>query len=141
MENMETTRAEEDMDQEVSLRCEAGRWVGDRRTCRGELFRILFPRMEELLLSFFPAPRPNFKCYLSNKSQLILFHTNNHFNIASRESVGLTRASLVITSLLLHTTRTYQIMGSKPIKIKPLSEAYSQFIFIQHSCFCLKGIG
>ena len=45
---METNRDEEDMDREVSLRCEAGHWVGDRRTCRGELFRILFPRMEEL---------------------------------------------------------------------------------------------
>ena len=65
MENMETTRDEEDMDQEVNLRCEAGRWVGDRRTCRGELFRILFPRMEELLLSFFPAPHSDYVIILN----------------------------------------------------------------------------
>ena len=44
MENTELTEAMETIrEEEVSLRCEAGRWVGDRRTCRGELFRILFP--------------------------------------------------------------------------------------------------
>ena len=48
MENTELTEAmENNREEEVSLRCEAGRWVGDRRTCRGELFRILLPCMEE----------------------------------------------------------------------------------------------
>ena len=66
MENTELTEAmENNREEEVSLRCEAGRWVGDRRTCRGELFRILLPCMEELLLSFFPIPRCNYVLILN----------------------------------------------------------------------------
>ena len=66
MENTELTEAMETIrEEEVSLRCEAGRWVGDRRTCRGELFRILFPCMEELLLFFFPIPRRNYVLILN----------------------------------------------------------------------------
>ena len=55
MENTELTEAMETIrEEEVSLRCEAGRWVGDRRTCRGELFRILFPPYGRAFVVLFP---------------------------------------------------------------------------------------
>ena len=55
MENTELTEAMETIrEEEVSLRCEAGRWVGDRRTCRGELFRILSPVWKSFSCPFFP---------------------------------------------------------------------------------------
>ena len=72
---METIRDEEDMEQEVGLRCEAGRWVGDRRTCRGKYFRICSPVYgRALVVLFFPVPRSNLKRNLSNKSQLVILH-------------------------------------------------------------------
>ena len=53
MEDTEN-REQEDREHEVSLRCEAGRWVGGRRTCRGKLFRIFSPYGRAFVVHFPP---------------------------------------------------------------------------------------